>query len=229
MSLKNNHSEYTKEIADRKIQYLIHFTPTINLYSILEHKSLLSRESLENIDVDNYDILDYIQFTDNIRYDDKSFINLSISSPNTFLLSKFIERTRDDVSISWCILKIDPKHIYDDETLFSVTNAASVSAQKQYKIKGDIDTFSLLFNDKLIINNNQNNRELTRGSIKNKYPTDIQAEVLVKNTIPISSIISICFVNDTQLAEAKAAMIEFNTDKFIVDPLIFNPNRNSGC
>ena len=35
-----------------------------------------------------------IQFTDEIRYDDKNYINLSISSPNTFLFSKFRRKTR---------------------------------------------------------------------------------------------------------------------------------------
>ncbi|MFW6047176.1 MAG: DarT ssDNA thymidine ADP-ribosyltransferase family protein, partial [Candidatus Woesearchaeota archaeon] len=66
---------------------------------------------------------------------------------------------------------------------------------------------------------------LNRNNLKAHYPTDEQAEVLVKNYIPADSIISICFQSEEDLAASKAAMYEFNTDKFIVDATIFTPNR----
>src|SRR5690606_14137321 len=106
MDLKIDYIEFQKEISRRGIEYLIHFTPTINLYSILEQGKIMSRRILENLDIEQFDILDYVQFTDNVRYDDKSYINLSISGPNTFLFSKFRERTKDDITINWCVLKI---------------------------------------------------------------------------------------------------------------------------
>ena len=79
MELKKDYIKFQSEISRRRIEYLIHFTPTINLYSILEQGKLMSRRVLENLDVEQFDIFDYIQFTDSVRYDDKSFINLSIS------------------------------------------------------------------------------------------------------------------------------------------------------
>jgi hypothetical protein len=81
MSLKNKHSDFVIEIEERGIEHLIHFTPTLNLYSILEQKQLMSRSVLESLDIDQYDILDYVQFTDNVRYDDKRYINLSVLRP----------------------------------------------------------------------------------------------------------------------------------------------------
>lgn len=226
MKLKINHIEFKSEIEKRGIKYLIHFTPTLNLYSILEQDKLMSRSILERLDIERYDILDYVQFTDNFRYDDKRYINLSVSSPNTLLFSKFMEKTSNDMAINWCVLKICPKHIYDSGTLFSVTNAASSAARNQYGISGDIKKFRMLFSEQLNINTFNGVRNITRNNILEKYPTDIQAEVLVKETLPASSIISVCFKTKNDLAEARAAMLEFNTNSFTVESEIFSPSRN---
>src|SRR5687768_17407691 len=109
MELKKNHTEFQKEISDRGIQHLIHFTPTINLLSIFEQNIILSRALLEQNDIDDT-LLDFIEFLDSIRYDDNRYINLSISSPNYFLFNRFRERTRDKHYINWCVLKIKPKY-----------------------------------------------------------------------------------------------------------------------
>ncbi|MCH8490787.1 MAG: DUF4433 domain-containing protein [Oceanicaulis sp.] len=218
MDLKKDYIEFQNEISRRGIKYLIHFTPTINLYSILEQGKLMSRRVLENLDIEQFDILDYVQFTDNVRYDDKSFINLSISGPNTFLFSKFQERTKDDITINWCVLKIDQKHIYQKETKFAVTNAAS-NAAKSIGVTGDIEKFKTLFA------NNINIPFGVRGRINSKFPTNVQAEVLVKDEIPVESIIQLCFESQESLASAKAALSEFNTSNFVVDKDIFSPNR----
>ena len=218
MDKKSDYIYFQEEISKRGIEFLIHFTPTINLYSILEHGKLMSRKNLENLDVEQFDILDYAQFTDSIRYDDKSFINLSISGPNTFLFSKFRERTKDNMMIDWCILKIEPKYIYEKETRFSVTNAASNIA-KSIGITGDLEKFKMLFANSI------NMPYGIRGKINSKYPTSVQAEVLVKQDIPAESIIEVCFYSKESFASAKAALSEFDTSNFVVDEEIFSPNR----
>ncbi|MEP0262364.1 DarT ssDNA thymidine ADP-ribosyltransferase family protein [Dokdonia sp.] len=226
MSLKPNHIEFQNEIKQRKIECLIHFTPTINLFSILENNKLMSRANLESLDIEQFDILDYVQFTDDVRYDDKNYINLSLSGPNTFLFSRFRKKTKDDLTINWCIIKIDPKHIYDNETLFSITNAASSAAKKQYGISGDLDKFKMLFTKQLNINTYNGVRTISRNSAHSKYPTDVQAEILVKNKISSDSILAVCFESEEEMAEAKAAMSSFDTSNFIVDKEIFLPNRS---
>lgn len=225
MNLKPDSIKFKTQIKKRGIEFLIHFTPTINLLSILEHNQLMSRAKLENLDIEQFDVLDYVQFTDVVRYDDKNYINLSLSKPNTLLFSRFRERTKGNITINWCILKINPKHIYDLETRFAVTNAASNAAKKQFGISGDIKKFNMLFKDQLNIKTPMGIRTLTRDSIHSKYPTDIQAEVLVKNVIPVDSIISVCFETQEGLAEAKAALSSFNTNNFEVDREIFSSNR----
>lgn len=229
MSLKADYKKFQAEIERRGIEYLIHFTPTLNLFSILEQKKLMSRAKLESIDIEQFDVLDYIQFTDDVRYDDKNYINLSLSGPNTFLLNKFRQKTKNDITINWCVLTIKPKHIYDAGTLFSVTNAASNAAKREYGISGDFNKFQLMFSDELNFNSYTGPRKIVRGNINKKYPTDVQAEILIKDSLPDDSIINVCFISDEKLAEAKAAMstfYEFNTSNFIINKEIFSPKRS---
>jgi hypothetical protein len=225
MTLKPDHKVFKNEIKKRQIEFLIHFTPTINLLSILENNALMSRAKLEDLDIEQFDILDYVQFTDDVRYDDMNYINLSASGPNTFLFSKFREKTKDNLIINWCILKIDPKHIYDNKTLFAVTNAASNAAKRQYGISGDIDKFKMLFEEQLNINTYNGVRKIRRNSVHSKYTTDVQAEILVKDKISSNSILAVCFESKEKMAEAKEAMSSFDTNNFVVDKEIFSPNR----
>jgi hypothetical protein len=215
-----------KTIADREIEYLIHFTPTINLLSIFEQDKLLSRALLESFDIDQTDIFDYIEFTDEIRFDDKSYINLSIQYPNSFLFNRFREKTKNDLHINWCVLKIDKKYIYQKDTLFSVTNAANSYNKRNIGVTGDIDKFRKLYENSLQIVTSYNSRTITRNNLKSKYPTDEQAEVLIKNQIPVSDILQICFKDDTDLAAGKAALNDYDTSNFVVDSTLFNNKRN---
>ena len=116
-------------------------------------------------------LLDFIEFLDSIRYDDKNYINLSISSPNHYLCNRFRERTQDKPYINWCVLKIEPKYIYEEGTLFSVTNAASTISKNVYGISGDIQKFRKLFENGLVFKYGL----IQRGSLKSRYPTDVQA------------------------------------------------------
>jgi len=220
MELKQNHTDFQKEISDRVIEHLIHFTPTINLLSIFEQSKLLSRALLEQNDIDDT-LLDFIEFLDSIRYDDKHYINLSISSPNYFLFNRFRERTQDKHYINWCVLKINPKYIFQKDTLFAVTNAASSIAKNVYRISGDIEKFKKLFENGLSLKIGI----VQRGNLKLKYPTDVQAEVLVKNEIAIADIMEVCFKDEADLAKGKAALNDYNTSNFVVDSKLFTNSR----
>ncbi len=221
MEEKQNHIEFKTEISDRGIEHLIHFTPTINLLSIFEQGKILSRDLLEHFVPEETDIFDYVEFTDLNRFDDSRFINLSISSPNHFLFSKFRQRTEDRFFVNWCVLKINPKYIYETDTLFSVTNAASSIAKHTYGISGDIQKFRKLFENGVT----SKVGNLQRGNLKSKYPTDVQAEVLVKNEILLSDILQVCFKDEADLARGKAALSDYNTSNFVVDATLFTNTR----
>ncbi len=225
LNFKQDSDNFKQFISERGIECLVHFTATKNLYSILEHGKLMSRAKLESLDIEQFDILDYAQFTDAVRYDDTNYINLSISSTNSFLFSKFQEKTKEDFTITWCVLKISPIYLYEADTLFSVTNAASSSAKRQFGISGDLEKLKLLFNSELKINTFNGVRPLSRRNLPLKYPTDVQAEVLVKGEIYSDYITEICFRNNEELAQAKAAMNSFDTSKFVVNSTIFESTR----
>ncbi len=225
MEEKQNHIEFKKEISDRGIEHLIHFTPTINLLSIYEQGKLLSRALLEKFDIDQTDIFDYIEFTDDIRFDDKNYINLSVQHPNSFLFNRFREKTKNDVHINWCVLKIDKKYIYQTDTLFSVTNAANSHNKRNVRVTGDIGKFQMMFANSLQIVTSYNTRTISRNGLKTKYPTDEQAEVLVKNEISISDILQVCFKDEKDLAAGKAALNDYNTSNFVVDATLFTNAR----
>lgn len=225
MEEKPNFIEFSKEIIDRGIEYLVHFTPTINLLSIFEQGKLLSRALLEQFDIDQTDIFDYVEFTDNVRYDDKSYINLSIQHPNDFLLNKFRQRTAEQLHITWCVLKIDPKYIYKQDTLFSVTNAANSHNKRNVGVTGDLPKFKMLFAPSLTIVTSYGSRSINRGSLKSKYPTDEQAEVLVKHDILLEDILQVCFKDENDLAAGKAALNDYNTSNFVVDVTLFTNAR----
>ncbi len=225
MNLKPNHIEFQKEIEERGIEHLIHFTPTINLLSIFEQGKLLSRTLLEQFDIDQTDIFDYIEFTDDIRFDDKSFINLSIQHPNSFLFNRFRQKTANEHHIYWCVLKIDKKYIYQADTLFSVTNAANSHNKRNVGVTGDIAKFRMLFANALQVVTSYNSRTVSRNNLNAKYPTDEQAEVLVKNEIAISDILQVCFKDEKDLATGKAALSDYNTSNFVVDASLFTNSR----
>lgn len=221
MELKANYKEFQSEINSRGIDCLIHFTPTINLLSIFEQEKLLSRALLERFDIDQTDIFDYVEFTDNIRFDDKNFINLSVQHPNSFLFSRFREKTKEKSHVTWCVLKIDTKYIYQASTLFSVTNAANSHNKRVYGVTGDLKKFQMLFAPSVQVVTSYGSRTVQRNNLKAKYPTDEQAEVLVKGEIPINSILSVCFKDGNDLASGKAALYGYNTSNFIVDSSVF--------
>ncbi|MEW7401426.1 DarT ssDNA thymidine ADP-ribosyltransferase family protein [Elizabethkingia anophelis] len=225
MELKSDYTEFQKEITDRGIEHLIHFTPVINLLSIFEQGKLLSRALLEKFDIDQTDIFDYVEFTDEIRFDDKSYINLSIQHPNSFLFNRFQQKTANEHHIYWCVLKIDKKYIYQLETLFSITNAANSYNKKNVGVTGGIVKFRMLFENSLQVVTSYSSRTIVRNNLKSKYPTDEQAEVLVKNEILVSDILQVCFKNEQDLAAGKAALNGFDTSKFVVDASLFTNSR----
>lgn len=219
MEKKPDYKKIESEVRRREIHNLIHFTPTINLMSIIEQGALISRAGLEGLDIERFDVLDYVQFTDSIRYDDKDYINLSVTTPNKFLFKRFRQRTADDPTIVWCVLLINLEPLFWTETKFSVTNAASRAAQS-YGIHGDFASFSKMFSDELIIK-----QKISRVT---GYPmnqtTDLQAEVLVKDRLPLSCIEKVYFSDKQSMVTTLAAFsfLDFDKSIFTVDKRWFS-------
>jgi hypothetical protein len=123
------------------------------------------------------------------------------------------------------VLRINPIFLYVKDTLFSVTNAASNAAKRQFGVSGEFEKLNMLFSNVLNINTFNGARRLIRHNLPLKYPTDVQAEVLVKDEIHIGYINQVCFANEDDLAQTKAAMYCFDTSNFVVNQGLFTSNR----
>lgn len=214
-----------EDVLERGIQWLVHFTPTFNLLGIFQEGKILSRAKIEGIGVDITDITDFIQFTDEIRYDDKNFINLSIQDCNHFLFNVFRRKTKESPDVVWCVIRIDPSVIWSHDTLFSVTNAANSHNKRHVGISGDFQKFSMMFSERLEVISFNSRRVLTRNGLRKNLTTDEQAEVLIKDEIDSDNIIEICFASEQDLATTKAAFSGYDTSKFRVDSTAFQKNR----
>ncbi len=218
---KEDSTQFKQEIKLRGITRLIHFTPTINLLGVYESGFLYSRQVLEDLDLNTTDILDYVQFNDQIRFDDKTYINLSIERPNSYLFRRFIDNTKDTPYISWCVLSIDTKYIYEQGTLFSVTNAANRYNQNTVGITGDFHKFRMMFVDRLTIVSSKTTRIVDRMGLPKAYTTHEQAEVLVNQPIPIADILAVSFPTQEKLLEAKASLSGYDSSIFRVENGLF--------
>jgi hypothetical protein len=214
-------------VQQRGIQHLVHFTTTFNLYGMFQAGGVLSRKCLEASDVDTKDIMDFVKFTDEKRYDDPSYINCSIEECNHGLFNTFQQKTKDEMDVHWCVLKLDAAIMMKPGVLFSRTNAANSHNKRTGGIRPGVAGFEALFLDELEVRSSRSNRRLTRHRLSPSQPTDEQAEVLIQDKVGLEAIRQICFLNKEELAECKAAFDScgFDTSKFVVDPSMFRSSR----
>ena len=223
--MKSDFHLFSAEITKRNIQCLVHFTPTINLVGMCETGYIMPRHELIKLDLFNDEMRDYIEFTDEVRLDGDKYINTSIQHPNDFLLKKFKERSNDKPWVRWCVIKINPKYIYDDDTLFSVTNAANKYNREIVGVTGDFEKFKSMFAETVKVVSSNYSMDKHRIGLSDNLTTDPQAEVLIKNKIPICDIIEIAFENEEDLVSTKNAIGNIPC-RLTVDPQVFQ-NRSS--
>jgi hypothetical protein len=176
----------------------------MNLISIFEQGALLSRNQLRQLTVEYPDLHldDYVEINDKLRLDClEDFINLSIQHSNHYLMKIFKDSCRSWCE-SWCVIAISPQCLYQKETLFSIGNAASTVSQRA-GIDATHEKFTSLFRDNVI---GSKQRVFTRKGLKDSYPTDVQAEVLVRDNIAIQHILEVYFESEEELSRSKGAI-----------------------
>lgn len=161
-------------IRDRGIKRLCHFTPVKNLESILQNGILCS----EKVPSENR--------IDEERFDGKiNYVCTSVQYPNVYYLNNAIQRLEIPIQ-NWVILEIDP-YIIDEETLFSPSNAATKYGKY---IKQGVEGFSGLFDESVPNRDGSRNRN---SNWINNATTDIQAEVLIPEAVPVEAITGVVF------------------------------------
>jgi hypothetical protein len=229
---KADRALFETEVSRRQITRLIHFTPTINLISIYEQGELLSREQLKCLAVEHPDLhlADYVEINDRLRLDKmNNYLNTSIQHPNHWLFRKFRNSCRNWCD-SWCIIALRPECIWYADTMFSIGNAAATYS-KARGIDGQYETFCSLFEHRVAAGNIQHERALTRTNLADCYPTDAQAEVLVKERISIDCLVEVYFETQEEASRARGAVavsVDAKLPPFLVNPGIFAGQRING-
>lgn len=171
----------------RGISRLCHFTPIRNLLQIVNAPGgILPRVVLEK------DETAWFAPTDSLRLDrHRGHTCCSVEYPNTYFLEKAIQN--EPIFKDWAILEIDPSFIWSQGTLFSPCNAATAGGAY---IRAGLDGFKSLYSDP----SEGPRRWSRRGTHLLPVPTDMQAEVLVEQAIPLSAIRAIIVRNTEQVA-----------------------------
>lgn len=174
------------EVVKRNIQYLIHFTNADNIASIVEH-GIISRKMLD------CSKLEY-KYTDEERKDYmRDYISTSITSPNKCMLEKAIEEKRIANPV---LLFLEPSLLYDIDvhSVFYITNAAT--RKMQNRSGSDYESFMNMFSKEFSVELFDGVRPMVRLDKKDNETTDIQAEVLIKDKIPIKYIKKLFYLNE---------------------------------
>lgn len=178
--MANTIQEYAVE---RDIKYLMHFTRTSNLGSILQ-RGLLLRETL-NFDSTNH-------FNDQYRYDGTTAVCLSIGFPN---YKMFWGIRQDNKDVDWIILVINKKVLWELSCAFCVENAASAAVTViPLEQRKNLVALQAMYAD-------CGDKTRTVLSIPNQYPTNPQAEVLMLEGVPKDYIRGVFVLNTAKQHE----------------------------
>lgn len=196
-SLKADWQNFKQDVEKRRITRVVHFTTVTNLIGIIELGSLLSRTILEDLKKE----IRYYQPIDILRIDGmRDYICLSIQHPNYHVFQAQQRRYSQE---EWCVIVLDPQVLWWEHTKFAQSNAASTFAIGE-GIGGSWECYQALFKGNVVRTNFYNSRTIqTRKHLKDCYPTDEQAEILVLDEVPFEFFKKVYFRSTMALFRAK--------------------------
>ncbi|MBN2642089.1 MAG: DUF4433 domain-containing protein [Victivallales bacterium] len=192
-----------QECNSRCITRLCHFTQSRNLAHIFDDPfGLCSTRTLQSHDMPHNP-------TDPDRYDDRDdLICCSIEYPNTYYFVKV--REHDHLFKDWVVLLIEPSYLWHSETCFCPCNAARSHG-------GYIQTGIQGFRSLYAATSPGISFSRPVGHLP-AAPTDIQAEVLLKDPIPLESITGIAVQSEEQ---AQREICRLNLQGILINKPIY--------
>ena len=178
-----------KYLKQRGVRYLVHFTPTENLPSILQN-GIQPRSEQSGTAI----------WTDGDRYDGHiDCSSFSITYPNYSMLYQKRKNMQDR---RFAILMIDINALMslnEEDVAFYPTNAASGNSRtEEYKERTGVKALQQMFADEVREGNNVVSRN--EQFIPNNCATCPQAEILIRGTVPSKFITKIIIHEDTNFS-----------------------------
>lgn len=164
-------------IAQRKIPFLVHFTNLKNLESIF-NDGLVPRSQLDASGAK-------YESNDEVRFDGhEDSVSLSVAFPNCQMFYKLWKNSDD----KFCVLALDPDLLLNHSSAFCKYNAADAAISSQ-----NIETLKTATAFEGMFAELPSQRSRTDQKLKDFDPTDVQAEILVFDTIPKGYIGAVVF------------------------------------
>ena len=209
---------YNYLVNDRKVRYLVHFTPITNIKSILEN-GILPRTNLREKGIPA-DIPDPLRWDSCLDYS-----SLSVSFPNYRVL--YAKCMQTDFHFS--ILLLDPKLILNKplEDISYLTDNAAASKNGIIEEKTGFQSAKALFCDQIIING----KEVSRAQlgIPVNYTTNPQAEVFVWGRIDptyITEVVVKDYSSREQLTEMLGLLPNEKVKPISIIPSYYLPRKD---
>lgn len=174
----NDAEQIKQQVEEHGIEWLVHFTHIQNVDSILEH-GIMPRSETQKLGIH---LGEQFIFPDEFRTDGKNASCLSIMFPNNKMLWHKRQKYGDE---NWVFLLLKPDVLWECDCAFYPTNAASEGLRhkpvENFKTAG---AFEAMFAGEVKKHTTDETTKITRSSeLKSYLPTDVQAEILVFNTI----------------------------------------------
>lgn len=199
-----------KALKARGVKFLVHFTRESNIDSIIQHGLLPKNEQKV--------LPSPAEVNDTLRLDFREDASsLSIGFPNYKLFYRFRKETEEQ-KVEWGVIVFSKKVLLDKECLFCPTNAAdsSVSSQDENTLKG-VKAFNALYSE---IKDKPSRQKV---ALPASFPTNPQAEVLVKDVIEPEYILAVVFNNSVLTKKYKSKYPKMDIRTF---PDFFNARND---
>lgn len=206
-------------LTDLGIQRVAHFTPSKNLFHIVQDSQIRSSKELADLAPEYFDPTDVERFD---RHPDMTCV--SFTYPNGFYLAMAKAKPQFARFPDWVCLMLNPNILTRPGTLFCPCNAAK--ARGGHAGPGAAMLRSCFANPSLM--------GYTRG--RGHHPqaaTDQQAEALVPGPIPLADVLSVVVPSPEAAGEEYARLdvggLAPERLNWVVSPVMFNRDRLSGA
>lgn len=179
-----------RAIENSGVKYIVHFTQESNIDSIVQY-GLVPKDMFSEFAISG-------ACNDSLRLDSREDAScFSIGFPNSLMFYKYRKITEPQ-GIEWAVFVLNKKVLTDKDCLFCFTNAAS-SSIRQLNVNDlrGVSAFNRLYTD---AEEGPTRKEL---GLPNDWPTDVQAEVLVKGVVEPRYILGIMFDKEELMAKYK--------------------------